>query len=75
MIDRYRDGVVPEAEPDPALADGDGGLAGLEGDVSALLDRAELTQALEAIWPGPAPKPLRRGVEALGAGQGRGAGG
>ncbi len=51
MIDRYRDGVVPEAELDPAVADGDGGLAGLEAEVSALLDQAELTQALEAIWP------------------------
>jgi len=50
MIERYRDGVVPEAGPDPELAAGPDGLAGVEAEVSELLDRAELTQALEAIW-------------------------
>jgi methionyl-tRNA synthetase len=50
MIDRYRDGVVPDGDVDPALAEGDGGLAGVEPEVAALLDRAELTQALERIW-------------------------
>ncbi len=50
MLERYRDGVVPEAGVDPALADGDGGLAGVETEVAELLDRAELTQALERIW-------------------------
>ncbi len=50
MIERFRDGVVPEAEADPALEGGDGGLAGLAAEVSELLDGAELTQALEAIW-------------------------
>jgi methionyl-tRNA synthetase len=50
MIDRYRDGVVPDAVVDPALASGDDGLDGLEAAVSALLDGTELTQALEAIW-------------------------
>ncbi len=50
MIDRYRDGVVPDAELDPALAEGDDALDGLDGVVRELLDRAELTQALEAIW-------------------------
>jgi methionyl-tRNA synthetase len=50
MIDRYRDGMVPEGDVDPALAEGDGGLAGVETEVAALLDRAELTQALERIW-------------------------
>ena len=30
MIDRYRDGRVPEAEPDPELAGGGDGLDGLE---------------------------------------------
>ena len=49
MLDRYRDGVVPEAEVDPALA-GDGGFDGLAAEVSALIDRAEPSQALEAIW-------------------------
>ena len=50
MIDRYRDGRVPEAEPDPELGSGADGLEGVEGRVSELLDRAELTQALEEIW-------------------------
>jgi methionyl-tRNA synthetase len=50
MIDRYRSGVVPEAAEDPALGEGDDALAGIDGEVRALLDRAELTQALEAIW-------------------------
>jgi methionyl-tRNA synthetase len=50
MVERYRDGVVPEAEPDPELAGGAGGLGGIEERVAALLDRAELTQALEEIW-------------------------
>jgi methionyl-tRNA synthetase len=50
MIERYRDGVVPDAEPDPELTGGEGGLAGLEGRVAELLDRTELTQALEEIW-------------------------
>jgi methionyl-tRNA synthetase len=50
MIDRYRDGRVPEAEPDPELGRGADGLEGVEGRVSELLDRAELTQALEEIW-------------------------
>ena len=50
MLERYRDGVVPEAEVDPELAGGEGGLAGVDAAVRELLDRAELTQALEAIW-------------------------
>jgi methionyl-tRNA synthetase len=50
MIDRYRDGRVPQAEPDPELSRGEDGLGGVERRVSELLDRAELTQALEEIW-------------------------
>jgi methionyl-tRNA synthetase len=50
MIDRYREGVVPDADPDPALLEGADGLAGLDEVVRGLLDRAELTQALEGIW-------------------------
>jgi methionyl-tRNA synthetase len=50
MVERYRDGVVPEGEPDPELARGDDGLDGVEGRVAELFDRAELTQALEEIW-------------------------
>jgi methionyl-tRNA synthetase len=47
MIGRYREGVVPDAELDPALAPE---LDGLADEVCALLDAAELTQALEVIW-------------------------
>jgi methionyl-tRNA synthetase len=50
MLERYRDGVVPEADLDPQIAGGEHGLAGLDVEVRELLDRAELTQALEAIW-------------------------
>jgi len=50
MVERYRDGVVPEADPDPELAGGDAGLSGTAEQVRALLDRAELTEALEVIW-------------------------
>jgi methionyl-tRNA synthetase len=50
MIERYRDGLVPTAEVDPRLARGEDGLAGIEGSVAGLLDEAELTQGLEAIW-------------------------
>jgi methionyl-tRNA synthetase len=50
MVDRFRDGRVPEGRPDPELAGGRGGLEGLEPKVCELLDRAELTQALEEIW-------------------------
>src|SRR6476619_4020016 len=53
MIERYRDGVVPDAEPDPELTGGEGGLAGLEGRVAELLDRTELTQAFGSLrWRG-----------------------
>ena len=47
MIARYRDGVVPEADVDPALTPDFDGLA---DEVSGLLDRAEITQALDRIW-------------------------
>jgi methionyl-tRNA synthetase len=50
MIERYRDGVVPDAELDPALSDGPDALAGLDGRVRGLLDEVELTAALEEIW-------------------------
>jgi methionyl-tRNA synthetase len=47
MVARYRDGTVPQAQPDAVLAaDFEGALARL----SDLLDRAELSQALEVIW-------------------------
>jgi methionyl-tRNA synthetase len=47
MIGRYRDGVVPDAGPDPALVDDFGGLAEA---VSGLLDRIEPSLALDEIW-------------------------
>ena len=47
MIDRYRDGIVPEADVDPVLEQD---FDGLREEVSELLDRAEITQALERIW-------------------------
>jgi methionyl-tRNA synthetase len=47
MLTRYRDGVVPAVAVDPALA---ADFEGLADEVAALLDRAELSQALEAIW-------------------------
>ena len=75
MVERYRDGVVPDAEPDPVLNEGDDALDGIDGVVRELLDRAELTQALEAIWS--RVRRLNRYVEetqALGAGEGRRAG-
>jgi len=47
MIARYRDGRVPQAPVDPELATAFDGLA---DEVVALLDRVELSQALDAIW-------------------------
>jgi len=47
MIGRYRDGVVPDVDVDPALAPD---FDGLVGEVCELLDRAEITQALDRIW-------------------------
>jgi methionyl-tRNA synthetase len=47
MVLRYRDGTVPAAATDGALASD---FEGLASDVAALLDRAEATQALELIW-------------------------
>jgi len=47
MINRYRDGELREVEPDPTLA---ADFDGLAGEVAAFMDRAELTQALDAIW-------------------------
>ena len=50
MIERYREGVVPDAELDPELESGDDAVAGIDGVVHELLERAEITQALSAIW-------------------------
>ncbi|MDQ2675292.1 MAG: methionine--tRNA ligase, partial [Actinomycetota bacterium] len=50
MVDRYRDGKVPTAAVDAELAGGADGLEGLNVTISELIDRAEPSQALEAIW-------------------------
>jgi methionyl-tRNA synthetase len=50
MIERYREGVVPDAELDPELESGEDAVAGIDGVVRELLERAEITQALSAIW-------------------------
>jgi methionyl-tRNA synthetase len=47
MIGRYRDGVVPEAEAEDALASE---FAGAPDRVRSVLDDAQLSQALEEIW-------------------------
>jgi methionyl-tRNA synthetase len=47
MVASYRGGTVPDVELDPALVDA---FAGIGEQVAGLLDRAEITQALEAIW-------------------------
>jgi methionyl-tRNA synthetase len=47
MVDRYRAGTVPEAAVDAVLAED---FEGVLGRFSELLDRAELTQALEEAW-------------------------
>src|SRR3954464_2952663 len=47
MIGRYRDGVVPEAEPAPQLREH---FKDLAGAVSRRLEAIELTAALDEIW-------------------------
>jgi methionyl-tRNA synthetase len=47
MIVRYRDGVVDGGDPDELLQ---GDFAGLPERVAELLDRVELTNALDEIW-------------------------
>jgi methionyl-tRNA synthetase len=47
MVHRYRDGTVPAAEPNPELA---AEIDAIVPEICALLDRADLTGALDAIW-------------------------
>jgi methionyl-tRNA synthetase len=47
MVRRYRDGVLPAAALDGEL---ESDFEGLLEEVCELLDRAEITQALDAIW-------------------------
>ena len=70
MIERYRDGTVPVAAVDAVLEED---FEGVLARFSDLLDRAELTQALEEAWV--LVRRLNRYVEEtqpVGAGQGRG---
>ena len=70
MIDRYRDGTVPEAEPDPALA----------GDFDGLRDEVERAARPRRDHPGARPdlaaraaaQPVRRADRPVAARQGRG---
>src|SRR5579859_4313222 len=74
MIQRYRDGVVPEVATDPELARE---FEVLPSEVSVVLDRAEPTRALDLIWERVrrlnryveerAPWQLARDLEAAGA--------
>jgi methionyl-tRNA synthetase len=47
MVGRFRDGAVPDVELDPELA---AEIDGAAREVCALLDRADISNALEAIW-------------------------
>ena len=47
MLQRYRDGTIPAAPTDPALA---AEFVVLPGEVSVVLDRADPTRALDLIW-------------------------
>ena len=47
MVERYRDGVVPDAQPAAALA---AEFDGIAGAVQARIDEVELTAALDEIW-------------------------
>jgi methionyl-tRNA synthetase len=58
MVARYLDGTVPAVELDADLV---ADIAPVPGDVAALLDRADLTAALEAAWR--AVRRLNRYVE------------
>jgi methionyl-tRNA synthetase len=47
MLERYRDATVPEVDVDPGLVED---FDGLGDEVCALMDGAEITQALDLIW-------------------------
>ena len=73
MIARYRDGVVPEAELDPALAADFDGLA--DDGRGAARPRRDHAGARRDLAARAAAQPLRRGDGAVEARQGRGAAG
>ena len=71
MIERYRDGVVPDAEADPELAGGDDGLAGVDDTrPRAARPRRAHAGAGGDLGAGPPAQPLRRGEAPVGAGEG-----
>ena len=47
MVGRYRDGVVPDAEPPPELTEA---FAGLEDRVRERFDLVDISGALEEVW-------------------------
>jgi methionyl-tRNA synthetase len=47
MVARYRDGLAPAVDPDPAIA---GDFAGLPERVGELIDSVQLTLALDEVW-------------------------
>ena len=47
MLERYRDATVPEVDVDPGMVED---FDGLGDEVCKLMDRAEITQALDLIW-------------------------
>jgi methionyl-tRNA synthetase len=50
MLDRYRHGVVPDAEPDAEVLSGEDGFEGIDWRVREQLDEFQITAALETIW-------------------------
>ncbi len=76
MVERYRDGVVPEGELDPALSQGQDALGGTrrEGPRAARRGRADRRPRGDLV-AGQAPQSICRGEPPLGSRQGRGRGG
>ena len=75
MIERYRDGVVPEAELDPVLAEGADALPGLDGEVRGAARRGRADHGAGGdLVARAAAQPLRRGEPAVGSREGRGPG-
>ncbi len=50
MVERYRDGFVPDGRPDPAVSEAPDGLASLPSELIDAFDNSELSAALEVIW-------------------------
>ena len=50
MLERYRDGVIPDVAGDPALLEGAASFADLIDETTAALDRVAISDALDVIW-------------------------